>query len=104
MAVKVQILLRKPCRTPEGREATKKILSSLGLTVTGEGLVTISADAEPKVIQRVFGVTLPSAEPLSDSNKLPIPVLLKTYVESITIAPPHLFFDQPSNSPSKPNQ
>ena len=52
MAIKLQILLRKAWRTPEGLAAVKRIAQSLGITPTASGAVAL-------VVRRALALKLP---------------------------------------------
>jgi hypothetical protein len=90
--VKLQLLLQKPNRTPEGISAATAAVEALGLHVTGAGTTTLSVEAEPGEILRVFGTPMPSKIDLN-TPPLPVPASLRAHVQSITIAPNHLYFE-----------
>jgi hypothetical protein len=104
--IKLQILLRRQCRTPEAADEVRKILLSLGLKPTAVGLATLSADAEPSRFESLFGMKateiLPQPPGKTDfgasgghvSPDLPVPGPLQPYVESISAAPPHTYLQR----------
>jgi hypothetical protein len=99
--VKLQILLRREWRNPDGIDRVKRIASSLGLTPTTAGLASVSAEISDADFQALFGKLLESIEPRPPgrgdfgspggyvSEPLLVPDSLQTYVESVSIAPPH---------------
>ena len=101
--VKLQLLLHREWRTADGIEEVRKILDSLGITLTASGLATISADIEAERFESVFGVKAtriaargPGAEDFGTSGghqsvDLAVPAQLEKYVASISAAPPHSY-------------
>jgi len=102
MLVKVQILLRKEWRTPEGIATVKRIAASLGIAPTASGAASVSGAIESKAFEALFGVKARRLSPRprsgtdsgspgsGDSGALRVPEPLQEYVGSITVAPPHL--------------
>ena len=82
---KVQILLREPWRNKEGVAVVRKIAESLGIEPTASGVATVSGRIGRGAFESLFGMGAETAP------ALPIPELLREYVESITIAPPHIY-------------
>ncbi len=113
MAIKLQILLRKAWRTPEGLAAVKKIAESLGITPTASGAASVSAEIDPQAFESLFGQKAREAGPRPPgrwdfgspggavSGPLGVPELLREYVESITVAPPHTRMDGPGRGSPK---
>ena len=93
--MKLQILLRKDKRTPEGVAAVRRILESLGITPSASGSATVSATVESGRLETIFGQTGPVAQFQTDT--LPIPESLKEYVESISVAPRHIYMEPPGH-------
>jgi hypothetical protein len=105
-SVKLQLLLRKEWRNPQGIEKVRGILSSLGLSPTAGGLVTISADIEPEKFKNMFGVTATETAPQPPGEReagrsggyispdLKVPAALSDYVESISAAPGHIYLQK----------
>jgi hypothetical protein len=87
--VKLQILLRKDKRTPDGVAAIRKALISFGIRPSASGLVTVSATVDADQFERVFG-SAPRATKFH-SNTLPVPEPLAELAESISVAPQHLY-------------
>jgi len=104
--IKVQILLRKIWRTPEGIAAVRKIAPSLGITPTASGAASLSGEIDAQAFESLFGQEAVEVSPrgpgASDfgtsggavSGELSAPEPLREYVESITVAPPHIRMDR----------
>jgi hypothetical protein len=104
--IKLQVLLRREWRTSEGIEEVRKILTSIGLKPTASGAATISAEAEPERFESLFGVKATEIAPRGpggtdfgasgghDSPELAVPAQLAQYVQSISAAPPHTYFER----------
>lgn len=102
----LQILLRKESRTAEGIAAVQKILAALGLKPTASGLATISAEVNAELFESLFGVKATEIAPRGpggtdfgasgghDSAELAVPAQLARYVQSISAAPPHTYFER----------
>jgi hypothetical protein len=105
-SIKLQILLRREWRTPEGLEKVQAILRTIGLVPTAAGAVTISAEVEASTFQQMFGVTATETPPQppgkSDYGKsggnvspdLKVPAALSDFVDSISAAPGHYYFQK----------
>lgn len=93
--VKLQVLLRKERRTPEGMAAVRGILESLGITPSASGSATVSATVEAGRLEAIFGPVAPVIQFQADT--LPIPEALTEYVESITVAPKHIHMEPPGH-------
>jgi hypothetical protein len=99
---KLQILLRKEYRKPEGIAAVKQIVSGFGIEPTSTGLASLSGEISQEAFESMFSSTArPSSPPMtveaggasnSEYRELPVPERLREYVESITVAPPHIYF------------
>jgi hypothetical protein len=89
--IKLQLLLRGPYRDPHGVERVCRAAAAAGLTVTGAGRVTVSAEVSPEAFATLFGppAAAKDAAP-SPSMELPVPRELSEFVESITVAPRHV--------------
>ncbi len=80
----------------------KKIAASLGITPTATGAVSVSGDIDPRAFRVLFGARVRKVNPRPPrgadsgspggplSGPLSVPEPLQPYVESITVAPPHL--------------
>jgi hypothetical protein len=113
VVIKLQILLHKPWRTPQGMDTVKKIAESLGIKSTASGAATLSGEIESEAFeslfaQKVLGVRpQPTAKgdfgtpggPVSDLLIIPEP--LRECVESITVAPPYILMKSPGESATK---
>jgi len=105
-SIKLQILLRREWRSPDGLNKVKEILPSIGLTLTAAGATTISAEVEPKAFEETFGVVATeSTRQLPGNNEfgrsaghnspdLKVPAALSDFVESISAAPAHSYFQK----------
>ena len=101
MVIKLQILLRKDWRTPEGLDAVKKIAAALGITPTAAGAATLSGEMEAQAFESLFGqkaqVLSPQPRGKEDfgtpggavAGTLSVPEPLGEYVESISVALPY---------------
>jgi hypothetical protein len=95
--LRLQLLLHPDRRTPEAVAAVKQILGSLGIVPTAAGAATISAEVDANTFQTLFGES-PDESRFADpakSKALPIPEPLKNYVQSITVAPRHIYMNKP---------
>ena len=61
--IKLQILIGRIWRTPEGLDEIRRILNSIGLTPTTSGLATISAEVTPEQFESLFGLRAVAIEP-----------------------------------------
>jgi hypothetical protein len=103
--VKLQVLLRREWRTSSGIEEARGILVSAGLKPTASGMATISVETEPERFESLFGVTASEIAPRAPSGtdfgksggyvsaELAVPKQLLKYVQSISIAPPHILLE-----------
>jgi hypothetical protein len=82
--IRLQVLLRDDWRHEEGVRRVQDRLRSLGMKPTAAGQVTVSAEASPDTFRDTFG---PHA---STGATLAVPAPLAPYVESISVAPPHV--------------
>ena len=87
--LRLQILLRKEWRTPEGVAAVRKALQAIDAQATGSGAATVSAVMEADAFERRFG-PVPSVARL-ETDTLEVPRPLRPYVESISVAPRHTY-------------
>jgi hypothetical protein len=96
--MKLQLLLHPHRRSPEAIATVKKISQSLGILPTAEGAATISADVDPSTFQSLFG-TPPDESLFSDPASSPpllIPESLRSHVQSISVAPHHIYMNKPT--------
>lgn len=97
--MKLQLLVHAQYRNPEAIATVKEIAQRLGMVPTTQGAATISADADAATFQSLFGV--PPDESLftnpANSQTLPVPDLLQDYVQSISVAPRHIYMNKPAN-------
>jgi hypothetical protein len=95
--MKLQLLLHPHQRNCDAVATTKKISTSLGIHPTAEGAATISADVDEDTFQSLFGI--PPEENSSNTSaakeSLSVPDPLKEYVQSISVAPHHLYMKGP---------
>lgn len=104
-SVKLQILIRPSWRTKEGLAAVTSLAKSLGINPTSAGTATLSADITPDRFETLFRQRAVDVAPRppgpgdfgtpggAKSAQLPVPDALRDYVENITVAPPHLRFE-----------
>jgi hypothetical protein len=104
--IKLQILLRREWRTSGGIDEARKALIDAGLTVTNTGLVSISAELDQDRFRSLFdtSVTEIASQPPTDrdfgrsggqaSAPLKIPSSLERYIETISVAPGHIYFEK----------
>src|SRR5437762_7731502 len=93
MRTKLQILLKREMRNAQSISEARDLLGSLGITVTSYGAASISADVTPELFESLFGRRSNDEE----TGAVPIPQALERFVESITIAPPHLYLERPED-------
>ena len=99
---KVQILLRKEYRKPDGVAAVKEIMNRVGIKATGTGFASLSGEISQEAFESMFSperIASPERMPTGpggigsrEYQDLPVPEQLKEYVENITVAPPHIYF------------
>jgi hypothetical protein len=85
--IRLQVLLRDNWRHDEGVRLVQNRLKSLGITPTAAGHVTVSAETSPETFRDTFG------HDESSGASLTVPPMLAPFVESISIAPPHIRMD-----------
>ena len=85
--IRLQVLLRDGWRHDEGVRLVQDGLKSLGINPTSAGRVTVSADVSPETFRHIFG------RDASPGANLTVPSTLAPYVESVSIAPPHVRMD-----------
>ena len=101
--VKLQILLRKPWRTPEGIARARKLASSVGITPTTSGAASVAGEIEWGAFEQLFKTKVHEVKPrlpggsdygspggAAASEPLSVPKPLQECVENITVAPPHI--------------
>jgi hypothetical protein len=93
--IKLQILVGREWRNPDGIEEVRKLLASLGVKPTASGLATISAEVSAEQFESLFGIKAGEIEPGASggrgSTDLPVPGRIEKYVASISVAPPHIY-------------
>lgn len=92
--VKLQVLLHSEHRNPEGLARVRQASAALGIRPTTQGEATISAEVDEQTYKSVFGEDPGTQNVSFGSGSLPIPESLKEYVQSISIAPPHIYMDR----------
>jgi hypothetical protein len=92
--VKLQVLLLSQHRNPEGLAKVRQASAVLGIRPTAQGEATISADVDEQTYKSIFGEYLSTQDVSFQSGSLPIPESLKEYVQSISIAPLHIYMDR----------
>ena len=105
MSVKLQILIRPQWRTKDGLATVSSVAQSVGINPTAAGAATLSADIAPDAFEKLFGQQALDVAPRppgardfgspggASAIQLKIPEALRDYIESITVAPPHLRFE-----------
>ena len=100
--IKLQILLQRPWRNPEGVKRVRELAEELGIKPTAEGRTTISAEVTRDDFEEIFRAPVQELEPRPPgdedfgspgghvSGELPIPESLRDYVMSISVASPYL--------------
>jgi hypothetical protein len=81
----------------------RELLASLGITPTAAGAATLSAELDGGRFRDVFGITATDVPPSLPgkcefgrsgghvSQDLKVPAVLSEYVESISVAPSHIY-------------
>ena len=92
--IKLQVLLRKPWRNPEGIAKVRSLMQDLGITTTASGAASISAEVDPALVESIFGAKLGprEAQRTTAVREFPLPDSLREYAESITVAPRHIVY------------
>jgi hypothetical protein len=95
--MKLQLLLHPHQRTPDGIASAKRLSSSLGIHPTAEGAATISAEVDEDTFQSLFKTPPEGSSSGTSATKesLAVPDELKDYVQSISVAPHHLYMKGP---------
>ncbi|MGO9454346.1 MAG: hypothetical protein ACLQDV_25355 [Candidatus Binataceae bacterium] len=100
--IKLQLLLNPKWRTPEGIAQVKRVAQSLGITPTVTGAASISAEMESGPFEKLFvtkatpiAARKPTATDFGTSGGftsagLAVPETLSEFVQSVTVAPPHI--------------
>ncbi len=92
--IKLQLLLSHPKRELAVDPVLCAQLAALGMTVTGSGMASVSAEIAPDAYQRLFGPPPPLQGGFAPSAQaapaLPVPPELAGAVALITIAPRHV--------------
>jgi hypothetical protein len=93
--MKLQMLLHPHHRNSEGIAKAKRISETLGIRPTAEGQASISADVDEEKYTSLFGAEAPIQPPAGPmaAESLTVPEPLQEYVQSISIAPPHLYMN-----------
>jgi len=102
--LKVQLLLRPECRSPNGLNGAVATATALGLKVTGTGRATISAEIDSVRFNELFGAAVtpvaargrgaadfgaPAGFIAEDDRGLRMPAELETLVSNVSVEPPH---------------
>jgi hypothetical protein len=100
--MKLQLLMHPHCRNDEAIAAAKNISQSLGISPTAEGGATVSAEVDLDTFQSLFGKppTEPSGPESVSDESLPVPEPLREYVQSISVAPRHIYMSGPKRRPA----
>ncbi|WP_105403196.1 hypothetical protein [Neorhizobium sp. T7_12] len=82
---RLQVLLHETCRTDDARAAAIHAATQAGMTLSGEGVATLSVRMPNSEFEKLFSS--------SPEGELTVPEQLKPFVESISEAPEHLSFE-----------
>jgi hypothetical protein len=99
--VTLQILLKKEHRTPSALQSARVALQKVGLHPVSSGAASLTVDATPETLASLFGSTPAATEARHAAEKgvpaseFSVPPELAEFVESISIAPKHLYFQRP---------
>jgi hypothetical protein len=85
--VRLQLLLKGAALEPARRGTLETLLRSLGLELTAHGTVAATARTDLENFSRLFAV------PPDTTAELAVPDCLRDLVRSITVSPPHDYFD-----------
>ena len=92
-AIKLQVLLKRPVTHSEMTEI-RQHLSELGMDITGQGTITLSAVIPEQRFEEAFSKRFKGTSGFLDSPEatttLRIPENLQDYIESITETPRHI--------------
>ena len=93
MKIKLQLLLNKSSRTELGGRVAREAASLLGMQPTSSGVASFSAEMESNLFAALFGHDAPAELPPSPDDAVPlkVPPALSQHVDSITIAPAHIY-------------
>jgi hypothetical protein len=95
--VKIQLLLRPDWRNRAGIDRVCEAAEALGLDATAAGLSTVSLRAPDGVAAHLFGTAVTAG-----AGELRVPASIEPFVESATVAPPHLRFEDPPDGKERP--
>jgi len=95
--VRLQLLLRREWRTPEGVAAVEKALPALDMQPTAHGAATVSGVMDAGVFEKRFGAVSGIVPFKTDTLETPQP--LREYVESISVASQHVYLKKPAKRP-----
>jgi hypothetical protein len=102
--IRIQVLLKREWRTPGGIDEVRKALVEAGFMPTVGGLTSVSADIDEDRFRTLFGTSptevLPQPLGARDfgqsgghvSGPLKVPQSLERYIETISVAPGHTYF------------
>lgn len=97
--VRLQLLLRREWRTPEGVRAVQKALQSLDMQPTASGAATVSAAMDAEAFEKRFGPV--SGIVPFETDALETPPSLRKYVESVSVAPQHTYLKSRRGKPKR---
>jgi hypothetical protein len=102
--IKIQVLLRRERRTTDGIAEARNALVEAGFRPTAFGLATISAELDRDRFRTFFGTSSTEVPPRRPgggdfgqsgghvSESLNVPQSLEPYVEALSVAPGHTYF------------
>jgi hypothetical protein len=91
--VKIQILLKKSWRSAHGIAMVQELARQVGMTITGVGAATISAEVDEALFETLFRV--PASDTMARTpqqhgvDRLKVPESMQEYVESLSVPPPY---------------
>jgi hypothetical protein len=104
VGVRLQVLLKTAWRNEIGYAAVTRVLKELGIVPTASGAASLSVRLSPATFAKVFKVATSDLEAQAssgDESVLPVPPPLREFVESITIAPQHLYLRERDTDPGE---
>ena len=89
--MKLQLLLHPHARNQESKESVRRISESLGIHVTTEGAISMSANIDDRQFPSLFGKATESNAASLTAPPLPVPHQLSEFVETISVPPTHIY-------------
>ena len=89
--IRLQLLLKTAWRNDAGRAAVTKALTELGIRPTQSGAASVSARISPLALEKAFNIAASELDAGRSEGVLPVSPSLREFVESITVALPHVY-------------